>query len=206
MKRELQRIIRDERGERRIHNLLKQHPALLRIALGQEQNGGYVIAEFNVGDEFRADFVSLRPTSAWFHITFIELEPIGAKLFTKRREPTAALNHAFNQIDQWRTVIEKRRHILWAPLARAAASRDLLYSHTSDEEDVTCTAGLKMTDERMWFSFDYFIFIGRRDGLSDADLEAKNSYSRSRKVEVATYDRLMDAEEMYDPDQWKEKT
>jgi hypothetical protein len=41
------------------------------------------------------------------------------------------------------------------------------------------------------FSFDYFIFIGRREPLSQAEMRLKNAYKQSRDVDVATYDRLL---------------
>lgn len=203
MKTELKRIVTSGTGEREVHGFLKKFPALVRVALGKQDTGGYVLSEFTIGGDHRADLVSIWPTSAWFHISFIELEPVDAPLFKKNGEPRKELNHAFHQIDAWRVLIERDRLHVIRKLASAAATKDLLYRRVREPEEVTCTAGLKFDDPRMAFSFDYFIFMGRRLGLSETELNFKNQFQANRGVHVATYDRLLDAVENLDILGWQ---
>lgn len=202
MKEELQRIVSGS-GEREVHAFLKRHPALLRVAMGKQDSGGYVISEFTIGEDYRADFVSLWPTSGWFHISFVELEPVNAPLFKGKGEPRKELNHAFHQIDSWRVLIERDRLHVLRKLADMAAKRDLLYGRVKEPEDVTCTAGLKFDDPHMAYSFDYYIFIGRRANLTETELNFKNNFQANRAVHVATYDRLLDAVERLDVVGWE---
>jgi hypothetical protein len=55
----------------------------------------------------------------------------------------------------------------------------------------------------MAFSFDYYIFIGRRSRLSETELNFKNQFQANRGVHVATYDRLLDAVENLDIVGWE---
>jgi hypothetical protein len=202
MKTELDRLITGGKGEREIHAFLKKYPALLRPVIGAYDGCGYILSEFSIGENYRADLVSIWPTSGWFHIAFIELEAIDATLFTKKSEPRKELNHAFNQIEQWRTLIDRDKMHVVRKLAEAASTKDILYQRKKHPEDIKCTAGLKLDDPNMVFSFDYFIFIGRREPLSQAEIRLKNIYKQSRDVDVATYDRLLDAINHFDIRAW----
>lgn len=203
MKSELQELILRGRGERKIHSFLKRYPALLRVAMGKQDGGGYVVSEFTIGENYRADFVSLWPTSGWFHISFVELKPVNALLFKGKGEPRKELNHAFHQIDSWRILIKQDRVHVLRKLAEVVAKRDLLYGRVKEPENVTCTYGLQFDDPRMTYSFDYYIFIGRRTDLTETELNFKNNFQANRNVHVATYDRLLDAVEKLDVAGWE---
>src|SRR5438093_12908675 len=68
-------------GERSVHAFLKRHPQLLVTAFNYGWNHIFLVPEFQLGAKLRADFVLFGGYSGGWSVRFIELEPVGARLF-----------------------------------------------------------------------------------------------------------------------------
>lgn len=188
---EMKSILDSDLGERQIHAFLKSNPSIVSRTFGHPTPIGSLFSEFYIGDEFRADFVVLKPHSAQVDIIFIELEPIGTHILKKNDDYTPEFMHAMRQIDTWRKYIQNPTNeaYLRSQLARAKPGMDLLWPDRNEE--YTCTAGFHLTDHRVFVSYEYVIVIGRRHNMNDRELQAKAFFEPNHRIEVMTYDRLL---------------
>ena len=173
--------------ERPVCAWLKEHPLVLARGVCVEGHPS-VVAEFPLGNDYRADFVALGPFSGGFDIHFCELEPPDSRLFTKDGKPASRLNGAMAQISEWKVFIEKNRPTLLHDLSKFFKERELVIERG---EEPTDHVGWHLYHPRVWLKFYYHIIIGRRDGLSDADIERKAAMTYTNNVDVLTYDRLI---------------
>ena len=179
-------------GEREVHAFLKKQPQILHNAFVSSFKCSRVVSEFFLGSKFRADFVVMAPYSGAWEIHFIELEPVNALLFNKDDTPKQALKKAVAQIDCWKSFCEAERKFLVGQLSDACRDLDLVSPENNGVEP-TCTAGLKMTDPRTNFGFEYHIIIGRRAAFSESELQIKTSFLGNHGIDIASYDRLLEA-------------
>jgi hypothetical protein len=68
-----------------------------------------VIAHQRLGGEHVPDFMMAEKSSVGFVWTAVECESPKAKLFTKKGDPSAALNYALKQIEDWREWLKDNR-------------------------------------------------------------------------------------------------
>ncbi len=88
-------------SERDMQAYLEDNPFLLIQHLGGG-HGRYVLPQLRLGSERVADFVLCERDSLGFHWTLVEIESPHAPRGKATGEPTAELNHAINQIQDWR--------------------------------------------------------------------------------------------------------
>jgi len=199
----LRKCLEESKGERKTHAYLKQHPGILHKAFVPTFMASRVVSEFVLGSQqLRADFVVLAPYSGAWEIHLVELEPVNELLFNQDGTPRKRLKGAINQIDRWRTFAEKRLMFLAEQLSNACRDRDLVHPEWRST-DPTCTAGLKMTDPHSSLDFAYHIIIGRRNFLFGKRFELKTSYQSNHGIDIASYDRLVEAASAVDEDEKK---
>jgi hypothetical protein len=181
------------KGERHILAYFKQHPTLIyRHTVPCRGHDDYMIAEFEIGNEYKADFVVLNSYSGGWDITFIELEPVGAKMFNKDRTPARDLRVAIRQIDDWRRFILQQQQYFLIQLTKAAQQKDLLHQdYERASREPTSGAGWTLRDPRNCFSYSYQIVIGRRAQLRPIDNELRATYRHNHDIDIATYDRFL---------------
>jgi hypothetical protein len=192
---ELESLLAKSKGEREIHGFLKRYPRAIAELTKCVGLGQYTISEFNMGDEFRADFVTFAAFSGGWDINFVELEPVDEPLFRQDGAVANRLNGALKQIDEWTRFTEKNRPYLVQQLSRAARTGDLLRPADRDY-DPECNAGWKMTDPRSSLIFRYYIVMGRSSTLTEKHTEIKASFEKTHPVRLATYDRLLQLGEL----------
>jgi hypothetical protein len=181
-----------QKGERPIQRALEKHPNVIYKALGQG-GFGYVVPQFEAGNEYRSDFLLISTFSGGFDLNFVELEPPSAKLFQKNGNMTARLAGAFRQIELWKRFERGVASLpyLLQQITKAAESRNLL--HPDSKGGLMCNAGLPITDPRVARVFHYYIVMGRRDDLKSDELSRKANFRNSFDLELITYDRLIEA-------------
>jgi hypothetical protein len=182
-------------GERTIHAFLKRHPQLLVTAFNYGWNHIFLVPEFQLGTTLRADFVLFGGYSGGWSVRFIELEPVGARLYLKNGTPSKELRLAMTQISDWREYIRVNESALRGELSRVMVSKNIyqirhrtisryLENHMRDPEDSV-----------EWHAH---IVIGRRENLT-ADEQRRRTRGHSFiDAEIATYDRLIDIAEKLD--------
>jgi len=174
-----------------ISSFLKLHPLILSHTVKGFAFSRLVSPEFRFGTDFRADFVLLGPYSGGCDIHFVELEPPGAALFTKRGRPAKRLNEALSQVNDWKRYIEKHRDAVLHELSKHVQKHELVFDY--HESEPTCNGGWHLYHPEIWLHWHYSIIIGRRSELSMREQGLKASFSNTNGVEIITYDRLLDA-------------
>ena len=149
----------------------------------------HVVAEFQFGTDYRADFVLLAPFSGGFDVHFIDLEPPNVPLFTKAGVPAARLAGAIEQINSWRLFLERNRSCVLRDLSKFVKLRDLSPLKGSEVIDNT---GRPLHHPSQHLRWNYEIIIGRRGNLGDDGLEKKASFLTYHGIDLVTYDRLLD--------------
>jgi hypothetical protein len=179
-------------GEREVHRLLKMFPW---VAGNVIQNSGchYLISEFSLGNEFRADFVGLKGFSGGWEIHFIELEPPVEKLFKRDETYAPRLAQALKQVEQWKAFVKQpqKEGYLAEQLAIAVRDNDLLRPQWHGKEP-TDSVGWPLTHPKSMKLYYYHIIIGRRSSLTEDGLSGKALFRESSGVELITYDRILD--------------
>ena len=92
----LDRIIETAKTEREIQSALEWHRWVVMELVSNRQS--YVVSQFALGDEHRADFVVGDYFSGGWDIHFIELEMPSASPFKRNGDLSATLVHASGQV------------------------------------------------------------------------------------------------------------
>lgn len=173
---------------------MKENPfVLLKSPLNYTGNPSRVLAEFPLGNDHRADFVVLATYSGAFEIRLIEIKPPESKIFNKNGSLTPPANKALEQVNSWRTFIEKNRQEFLRDIEKYGQKRDLIRPHS---EPMTCTAGLRIHDASIYLEFD--IIIGRRKRLDATGLGRKAEFRKNNNVSIITSDRLLQGTQKID--------
>jgi len=112
-------------GERVVNAFLKRHPQLLVTAFNYGWNHIFLVPEFQLGAKLRADFVLFGGYSGGWSVRFIELEPVGARLYLNNGTPSKELRIAIRQISDWREHIRIHEAHLRDELSRAMVSKNV---------------------------------------------------------------------------------
>lgn len=189
---QLRNILQNDKSERSIAPFLKEHPDLLYWTFcktGGHRN--YVLHEFPLGNQHKADFVVLHSYSGTWEVHFIELEPIRDAVFTKDRRPSKKLSIAIRQIDDWRLYIDLNKAALKQDLVRWAKKRDILDTPKPDKEPCNY-AGDYLSDPSSFVGFHYYIIIGMRADLTKEKRELKSRFRNDHRIHIGSYDRFID--------------
>ena len=94
--------------EAEIQKYLELHPQLLVQVVGGG-HGRWVIPQKQLGAEFSTDFIVGERHSFGYEWLLVELENPKKKMFNKNGDPSAALNHAIRQIQDWRAWLRRNQ-------------------------------------------------------------------------------------------------
>lgn len=188
---QLERVLSSDDGERALCAFLKANPYILRESLQFIGHPTHVIAEFPLGSEYYADFVVVAPFSGAMEIMFIEVEPPSVAIFNQDFSLAKRANKGVEQINSWKIYIEKNRAQVIRDLERYANKKDLIREHSEDEK-LTCTAGLSIHHPKMTLYFNYTLLMGRRNTLTETMLEKKASFLKNMDFALVSCDRLLE--------------
>lgn len=192
MQTSLHRSIREQDGEREVHQELESRPWVLKeLVEGSGSNLCFVVSHFELGNEAEIDFVVLHGFSGGWDIHLIELEPPSLPPFNKLGNYSPRLNHAAGQIRRWKVFQEHRdkRPYLTAQLERAAKQRDLLWQ---DQRDPLDSIGRLFSHPESILFFHYHIIIGQRSHLNSNHFNKKAAMKSTDGFELITYDRVIE--------------
>jgi hypothetical protein len=186
----LLRALEASDGEREIHSFLKRHPQLIVTAFNWGWNHVFLVPEFQLGTHLRADFILFGGHSGGWNVRFIELEPVGARLYLADGTPSKEMRTAQTQISDWREYRRIHEPHLRDELSRAMVSKNI---YAVRNKSVSRYLEKHIRDPHEHIQWYGQIVIGRRARLS-ADEQSR----RSRGIDlidaaIATYDKLVDA-------------
>lgn len=156
------------RDEGDMQRFLEAHPRILIQHLTAERRS-WVIPKKRLGTEHETDFLIAQKTSDGYVWYAVELERPQAKMFIKNGDPSAPLNHALRQVNDWRDWLS--RNLDYATRPRHRSGHNLIDIHSELEG---------------------MVIIGR-----DADLDRRvtaprrQRLERNHRVKIETYDWLL---------------
>lgn len=178
------------KDERMIHSFLKSRPYLIRNAFNPlAWNHISIISEFQLTNKYRIDFLILSADSGQWFVTFIELKSHRSHPFTKEGLYSRTLNQGIQQL-QNRMIWIQQNDILFRQLLSEYFRKKRVPSKCS-MANIHTQAMTEIMDTRTFISFHYYLVIGRRDMINQ-DLQAKRHLFGIDKIEIVTFDRLLD--------------
>lgn len=188
---DLRKALDAKRGERAIHEFLKEKPILLESEFSGFGFCYACIPEFEFGAEFRADFLLLRPDSPGWRIKLIELKSPDARLYTKRWTPAKPLLAAMKQIQDWREWVRQNE-----PYLRQRLSKIIYAAPEKKKEEMRRhfkpSPCHEIGNMASTLFINYVILIGRSSHLSNEELRLRSMDLQHHELaDIVTYDSLL---------------
>jgi hypothetical protein len=189
---ELKQLLDSEPGERVVVDWLKkgsENTLVLSRTVSRFGFPNLVVAEFQFGTDYKADFVLIGRYSGGFAVHFAEIEPPNVPLFTKQGIPSKRLVGAIKQVEDWKIFEKTKRSVILDELSKAFKKKELIFGRSKEVMENT---GRHLYDPKVSLQFYYHIIIGRRKGMSPDDLQRKASSLEIKNIEIITFDRLLE--------------
>ena len=185
----LDRVIKNTAGEREVHHALEWYPWVVMEVVTNDQ--GFVVSQFSIGDQYKADFVVASAFSGGWEIHFIELEPPSLSPFNKKGNLSSRLVHAAGQIRCWKEFESRhdKRPALVSQLRDAIVKKDLTWH---DGREPTDSSGQNIMWPESMLLMEYHVIMGRRSHLSAELVRRKAGLIKTDGYELITYDRLLE--------------
>ncbi len=188
--------LQSSKDEREIHAFLKSRPYLVRNAFNAwAWNHVEVFPEYQLNNEYRIDFLILSADSGQWHVSIVELKSPFLKPFTKGGLYSKYLNEGIKQLEERIKWLHLNQNRFRQQLSKHFRKNNSI-AHCSNADD-HIYASTEILDPRTCISFQYFIVIGRRNMISH-ELQSRRHLAASEKIEIATYDRMIDIAEGLD--------
>jgi hypothetical protein len=157
----------ESRVESDMQSFLEAVPQFLihQFAVGR---GAWVVPKKRLGSEHETDFLIADEASGGLMWHAVELERPQAMLFTRKGDPSAALNHAIRQIMDWREWLSQNRDYASKPRAQS---------------------GLGLTGINP--ELDGLIIIGRGTDGDEGITARRRRLAGTHRVQIETYDWLL---------------
>ena len=198
---QLMEVLNSDGGERAAHRFLKENDDIIITAFNRAWNFIVCISEFELGSEYRSDFLILSAHSIHWHAIFIELKDYKTKLYSKNGNPTKALRHAQNQIDNWREWVRINEFYLRQRFAAILEKEDApaIWPHEIPNYTTGYSSGSnEIADMKSYVDYYYHIVVGRSSTLTPEERKFRQNDMRWGGPEIATYDRLLTMARRYD--------
>ena len=173
-------------NERQIGAYIKQNLWLISVLNEHSWNCVVPKAEFNIGGQYRADFIILSACSGYWNCVLIEMQSPKDRIFLKKGEPAKGLREALRQVQDWKMWIEANEGAFRQQLAKLAEGKPARCSNAS----VHTFAETELRDPYTVIRYTYKILIGRSEFLTQEANKRRSQYSGF--VEIIAFDRLLD--------------
>jgi Domain of unknown function (DUF4263) len=101
-------LIANEPSEEELQSFISSHPRLLMGIFGFSDDSILaVIAKPSIGGHFFADFGVLLFGQGGCTVALVELEPVNARIFTKRLSPASRYQQSIAQVQEWNDWIRR---------------------------------------------------------------------------------------------------
>lgn len=182
---ELNDALTSAKNEHDIGEYLKQNLDLIKVLNEHSWNCVVPKAEFQIGTDYRADFIILSACSGYWNCVLIEMQGPHDKIYNKRNEQSRGLREAQRQVEDWKRYIGTNGPAFRNQLAKLAADMPAFCSRV----DIHTLASTELRDPNTVVEYTYKILIGRRAYLDEANNGRRATHS---DYEIVTFDRLLD--------------
>jgi len=163
---ELASLVEADAPESALQSHLESYPYILSL---QFPHCHHVFPKVRLGNQYETDFFCLDIPSSGYEWCAVELETTQKKVITKAGRKTADLEHALQQVRDWRS---------WT-------TENLSYARGAR---VKSGLGLKDIQPR----FYGYVVIGRRKNYSDIFNGIRSQVRRDEQIEIRSWDGIID--------------
>ena len=163
---ELETLVNNGVSENDLQRHIEQHPYILSQ---QFAHCRYIIPKVTLGNQYETDFMCLETPSSGKEWIGVELEIPNKKVITKTGRKTAVLEHAIQQIRDWRS---------WV-------TENLSYARKEKNKN-----GLGLSDINPRF-FGYVV-IGRRKKFNEKFNELRRQIQRDELITIRSWDGVIE--------------
>jgi len=190
---QLSKILSSDKGERAVHEFLKRHNHLIVMAFNRAWNFHTCISEFQLGSDFRSDFLILSAHSCNWHAIFIELKGFNANLYNIDGSHAKFLRQAERQVNDWKEWVRINEHYLRQQFAIILEEKKApaIWPFTVSGHKGYTSGSAEIADVNNRISYYYHIIIGRSSMLTPEERAFRQKDVRWGGPEIATYDRLL---------------
>ena len=182
---ELNDALTRAKNEHDIDEYLKQNLDLIKVLNELSWNCAIPKAEFQIGTDYRADFIILSACSGYWNCVLIEMQSPYDKIYNKRNEQSCGLREAQRQVEDWKRYIGTNGPAFRNQLAKLAADMPAFCSRA----DIHTLASTELRDPKTVVEYKCKILIGRRACLDEDNNRRRSVHS---DYEIVTFDRLLD--------------
>lgn len=182
---ELNDALTSAKNEHDIDEYLKQNLDLIKVLNEHSWNCVIPKAEFQIGTDYRADFIILSACSGYWNCVLIEMQSPHDKIYNKRNEQSRGLREAQRQVEGWQMYIDTNGPAFRNQLAKLAADMPAFCSNAG----IHTFATTELRDPKTVVRYKYKVLIGRRAYLDEANNGRRATHS---DYEIVTFDRLLD--------------
>ncbi len=163
---ELKQLVDSKALEERLQQHLTEHPYILSEQFGHCH---HVFAKIRLGGKFEADFFCLDIPSPGKRWIGVEIESPDVPVITKAGRKSAKLEHALQQIRDWRSWIREN----------LSTARNVPQSGGAGLEDIDP-------------NFFGWVIIGRRATFTDKFNELRNQVEHDEHISIRSWDGILD--------------
>lgn len=161
----LDKLLETERTEAPFQRFLEENPELLLVGVELGHHGYYVLSEVRFGDRHRADFMVGAKNSMGHFWIGLELESPAQKVLKRDGHFTQKVQHAIDQVEEWRTYVRNNRAAIQQPRERSGEG----------------LIGIEP-------DFDVWVIVGRDKENQSAGERRAKFLNSGRSVRVQTWD------------------
>lgn len=176
---ELLVVINSSKKESDVQDYIKgNHKWFVPLSILKAYDFGHhfscVIPEYQLGAEYRLDYLLIGKNSLGYQFVFVEFEDVNVDYKLKRiNSETDKVRKGINQIRDWKRWVEQNKG----------------YFLSSE--------GIKefANNISLW-GFHYCLVVGRRDRMDDMSNQLRGEMQKDTGVKIMSYDRLVDYVEL----------
>lgn len=192
-------LLSNEPSEEELQSFISSHPRLLMGLFGFcDDSILAVIAKPNIGGHFFADFGVLLFGQGGCTVALVELEPVNARIFTKRLSPARRYQQSIAQVQEWNDWIRRNMRTFVDDIVKAGM-RLPLFPETSHNGSFRTKPSQYI--HNTWDGFEGFddpyilntIVIGRWSKLSSEERARfiSNNRHNSKLYQTYTYEQMI---------------
>ena len=191
LSKQFKQILDDEKStETDAMRFIKSYPMLMVRLFNVSWNYYRVFPEFQLGTEYRADFMVLSADSGSWHSVFIELEGPNDQIYLKKGGPAKKLRAAQLQISDWQKYVRAHGDTVKQEIARRLKKRRVIAQNKLMGKGGWAHDEILLPDVFVWDS--YKIMLGQRKSFDDEPELHMPAPGAGYSPQISTYDRVHD--------------
>jgi len=156
------------------------YPGIITLLLNTQFWGHeefYLFREFQLGNEFRTDFLLIGKNSNGYSFVFVEFEGVYGRITTKKGDLGQVINTGLNQVDRWKQWLESNYTNL-----------NVSFTRTKNQNQALPTEFYKFDSTKV----SYIVVAGRRSDFCEISNRKRRVLDQKSNTKILHYDNLLE--------------